>query len=225
MDIAPQQRTVPRILFVSPCGPYPKTRVDQDPVDFFYYRNTLGQGIFRLRSFQSWYSLHFLAQNLAIPSVVLENPSMRQFQHEVSRYNYQVVALGFTVITAARILAMVHWLKKNYPAIDIILGGYGTAVFRDPDATAARLQAEVDYICFGEGLEFMRKYLDERWGIRQNLPLRQDFIPMEHCFFRTSLPIFTQLVFLGSLGCTFGCSFCATSSQFDRRRILIASGR
>ncbi len=58
MNTAPQQRTIPRILFVSPCGPYPKTRVDRDPVDFFYYRNTLGQGIFRLRSFQSWYSLH-----------------------------------------------------------------------------------------------------------------------------------------------------------------------
>jgi haloalkane dehalogenase len=224
MNSVPQQMAVPRILFASPCGPYPKTPVERDPVDFFYYRNTLGQGIFRLRSFQSWYSLHFLAQNLPVPSVVLENPSMKQFQHEVSRGHYQAVAIDFTVITAARVLAMVSWLKQTYPAIDVILGGYGTSVFKDPDANAARLQAQVDYICFGEGLEFMRRYIDERWGIRQNLPLRQDFIPMQHCFFRTSLTIFTQLVFVGSLGCTFGCSFCATSSQFDRRRIPIASG-
>jgi hypothetical protein len=48
---------------------------------------------------------------------------------------------------------------------------------------------------------------------------------MRHCFYRTSLPYFSQLVVVGALGCTYGCSFCATSSQFGRRRIPIASGR
>jgi haloalkane dehalogenase len=225
MSLWRAETTVPRILFSSPCGPYPKAPVEKDPVDFFYYRNTLGQGIFRLRSFQSWYSLHFLAQNLPVPSVVLENPSMQQFQREVIRGDFQAVAIGFTVITMAPVLAMVLWLKQTHPGIDVILGGYGTAVFKDADATAALLQARAERICFGEGVEFMRRYLKERWGIRQDMPLRQDFLPMEHCFFRTSIPIFKQLVFLGSLGCTFGCPFCATSSQFDRRRIPIASGR
>jgi radical SAM superfamily enzyme YgiQ (UPF0313 family) len=225
MSLSSEQTTVPRILFSSPCGPYPKAPVEKDPVDFFYYRNTLGQGIFRLRSFQSWYSLHFLAQNLPVPSMVLENPSLEQFQREVARGEFQAVAIGFTVITTASVLAMVLWLKQAHPGIDVILGGYGTAVFKDPDATAALLRSRADRICFGEGVEFMRGYLDEKWGIRRDMPLRQDFLPMEHCFFRTSIPIFKQLVFLGSLGCTFGCLFCATSSQFDRRRIPVASGR
>lgn len=217
--------SAPRILFVSACGPYPKAPVESDPVDFFYYRNTQGQGIFRLRSSQSWYSLHFLAQNLPVASVVLENPTMKVFQREVARGNYQVVAIGFTVITTAAVLAMVSWVKHRRPNIDVILGGYGTAVFKDPDAAASRLMSRADHICDGEGLEFMRRYLAERWDVRGDMPLRQEFFPMTHCFFRTPFPIFTQLVLVGSLGCTFGCPFCATSSQFRRRRIPIASGR
>ena len=218
-------RRVPRILFVSPCGPYPRAPVESDPVDFFYYRNTLGQGVFRLRSFQSWYSLHYLAQNLPVPSVVLENPTFGQFKKEVAGGDYQVVAMTFSVITTGRVLPMAEWLKDNYPEIEIILGGYGTAVFRDPDRSARRLQELADRICFGEGLVFMREYLKERWSIAENLSLSQDFLPMTHCFVRTPVPLFQQLVVVGSLGCTYGCPFCATSSQFRRRRIRIASGR
>ncbi len=221
---------VPRILFVSPCSPYPKTPLAKDPVDFFYYRNTLGQRLFQMRSFQSWYSLHFLAQNLPVPSVVLENPTMRRFQAEVERGNYAAVAIGFTVITTANVLQMVNWVKQTHPEIDVILGGYGTAVFKDPDGTAALLKATADAICFGEGVAFMRVYLRERWGVAESSshdsrPLRQDFVPIRHCFFRTPFPLFRQIVVLGSLGCPFGCPFCATSSQFDRRRVLVASGR
>lgn len=224
-------RIVPRILFTSPCGPYPKSRLDKDPIDFFYYRNTLGQRLFQLRSFQSWYSLHFLAQNLPVPSVVLENPTMRRFQEEVFHGDYQVVAIGFTVITMARVLQMVSWLRQACPGIEIVLGGYGTAVFKDADAAAALLQAKVDAICYGEGIAFMRNYLQERWSIPgttsedQEDPPHQDFLEMKHCFFRTPIPLFKQIVVLGSLGCTFGCPFCATSSQFNRKRVLVASAR
>jgi hypothetical protein len=230
MTASASVRTAPRILFSSPCGPYPKSRVDKDPIDFFYYRNTLGQKLFQLRSFQSWYSLHFLAQNLPVPSVVLENPTMGTFQEEVLHGDYQVVAIGFTVITMARVLKMVSWIRQARPGIEIILGGYGTAVFKDPDADAALLQAKVDAICYGEGIAFMRNYLQERWaiastGCSDECTPRQDFLEMRHCFFRTSFPLFKQIVILGSLGCTFGCPFCATSSQFDRKRVLVASAQ
>ena len=67
----------PGILFTSPCGPYTKLPLDKDPIDYFYYRNTYKQKVFQLRSFQSWHSLHFLAQNIPVESVVLENPSTK----------------------------------------------------------------------------------------------------------------------------------------------------
>ncbi len=231
MNPSSTQRSVPRILFCSPCGPYPKAPVDRDPVDFFYYRNTRGQGLFQMRSFQSWYSLHFLAQNVPAPSVVLENPTMRRFQDEVLRGRYQVVAIGFTAIATASVLQMVGWLTHAFPEIDVILGGYGTAVFKDPDAAASLLQSKADAVCFGEGIAFMRNYLASRWGIPSmrsaddGESLRQDFPEIQNYFFRTSIPLFRQLVLLGSLGCTFGCPFCATSSQFEHRRLLVASGR
>jgi hypothetical protein len=77
---------------------------------------------------------------------------------------------------------MVSWLKQTYPAIDVILGGYGTSVFKDPDANAARLQAQVDYICFGEGLSSCAGTSTNDGGSAEP-SLRQDFIPMQHCFF------------------------------------------
>ena len=156
---------------------------------------------------------------------------MRRFQEEISRGGYQVVAIGFTVITTGRVLQMVSWLREAYPEIEIILGGYGTAVFKDPDATASTLQEKAGEICFGEGVAFMRNYLNRRWGVAQEGALggdgrlRQDFFELRHCFFRTSIPLFKQIVLLGSLGCTFGCPFCATSSQFERKRLLVASGK
>ncbi len=87
-----------KILFSSPCGPYPKLPVEKDPIDYFYYRNTYKQGLFQLRSFQSWHSLHFVAQNIALESVVLENPSSKAFQKEVNSGEYEIVAIGFTIL-------------------------------------------------------------------------------------------------------------------------------
>src|SRR5665811_552727 len=98
----------PKILFTSPCGPYAKLPVDKDPIDYFYYRNTYKQKMFRLRSFQSWHSLHFMAQNIPVSSVVLENPSMKAFQKEINKGEYEIVAIGFTILLTKKVLEMVE---------------------------------------------------------------------------------------------------------------------
>jgi len=215
----------PRILFVSPYIPNPKATVEADGIDFFYYRNTIGQGVFQLRQMQSWHPLHFLAQNLPVDSVVLENPTMQMFQREVERGGYDIVAFSFTVLAATRILRMVSWIKEHFPSIEAILGGYGIAALDDFSPIATQLRSAADGICRGEGLSFMRSYLSQRYGMNGAGPLRQDLLPTRVSLFRTRIPLARQLCFVHSLGCYYKCVFCSTSSQFGHRKVYIVSPR
>ena len=215
----------PKILFTSPCGPYPKLPVDKDPIDYFYYRNTYKQGLFQLRSFQSWHSLHYMAQNIAVPSVVLENPSMTVFQKEVNNGAYGIIAIGFTILLTRKVLEMVEWVKQNHPDIEIVLGGYGTAVFKESFKTSDRLKELVDHICYGEGLTYLNTIILNKWQIKNEKPLKQDLLPAVNSFFRTPIEIFKQIIIVGGLGCVYGCSFCATSSQFNQRYIPLFTGK
>lgn len=217
---------LPKILFTSPCGPYPKLPVDKDPIDYFYYRNTLKQGLFQLRSFQSWHPLHFLAQNIALPSVVIENPTFNQFKKEVSDNNYSIVAITFTVLSIQSVYEMVSWLKKERADIKIVLGGYGTAIFNENAEIPEKLKSLVDFICYGEGLAEINKIIYSLYQIRSSkTELTQDLIPVRNSFFRTRINLFGQTVLIGGLGCVYGCSFCATSSQFRHKYIPLFSGK
>jgi len=215
----------PKILFLSPCGPYPKLPVDKDPIDYFYYRNTYKQSLFQLRSFQSWHSLHFMAQNIAIDSVVLENPSPSVFQKEVNKGCYDIIAVGFTILLTKKVLEMVALTKQNHPEIEIVLGGYGTAVFKESFETSDKLKELADHICYGEGLSFLNDLIFSKWGISNQKPLTQNLLPAINSFYRTRIEIFKQIIIVGGLGCVYGCSFCATSSQFNRRYIPLFTGK
>lgn len=215
----------PKILFTSPCGPYAKLSVAEDPIDYFYYRNTFGQKMFKLRSFQSWHSLHFLAQNIPIPSLVLENPTEKIFQAEVNSGQYGIISIGFTILLTKKVYEMVSWVKEKHPNIIVVVGGYGTAVFKESFETSDKLKALCDYICYGEGVGFLNKIIKEKWGIKSNKEIVQDFLPAKNSFFRTHIQLFKQIILVGGLGCVYGCSFCSTSSQFNRRYIPLFSGK
>ena len=215
----------PKILFTSPWGPYPKRTVEDDPVDFFYYRNTLKQGLFQLRIFQSWHPLHFMAQNLPVRSTVLENPSPADFKRELRQHSYQVVALSFTQLLLGKVMEMARWLKSEYPDIELVIGGYGTSLFTEDFPLVEELRGLSDQICEGEGLAFFRTYLMERWDVE--VPVRaltQDLVPARNSLFRNRRPLFHQLVFVSGLGCVHGCAFCATSHHFKKRHITLFSG-
>ena len=215
----------PQILFTSPCGPYAKLPVRKDPIDFFYYRNTYKQKMFQMRSFQSWHSLHFLAQNIPVSSVVLENPSVKKFQQEVDAGNYGIIAIGFTVLLSRKVLEMAEWVKKQHPEIEIVIGGYGTALLKEPSELSSALRKVTDYVCVGEGVEFMNRLIVQKWHIEKRKELQQDFLPAKSSFFRTRVPLFKQIVVVSGLGCVYGCSFCATSSQFNRRYFPLFQGK
>lgn len=205
------------MLFTSVYKPYPKKKIIDDSIDFFYYRNTLNQGLFQMRQMESHHPLHFLAQNLPCDSVVLENPTWNKLVKEIKKNRFDVVCISFVVVTASRVLRMVKWLKAYNPDIDIIIGGYGTAIFHENYGIEKDIADHVDHVCTGEGLAFMKNYLHERWGITREVPYRQDFVPSKYSFFRTRLPVAGNLHFVMSLGCANRCAFCSTSSQFNKK--------
>lgn len=214
----------PKILFTSPAGSYDKYPVETDPIDYFYYRNTLKQKVFQLKSLQGWHSLHLIAQNISAESVVLENPSFRCFQEEVRSGRYDIVAIGFTMLLTDKVIRMAEWLRQEAPSVIIVAGGYGTAIFREELEIAARLKKLTDYICEGEGIVFFRQLIQERYGIVCDAPLRQSLHPARNYLFRTRIPLFRQIIVAGGLGCENGCPFCATSSQFNKCYISLFSG-
>jgi radical SAM superfamily enzyme YgiQ (UPF0313 family) len=210
----------PNILFSSPWDYYPKLPIEEDPIDFYYYRNTLKQGPFQLRIFQSWHSLHFLAQNLPLNTTVLENPTPKSFKSEIRKGDFQIVAISFNFLLSENVLEMAQWLKSEFPTIEIILGGYGTALFKESFPLREKLKQTVDCICYGEGVEFFKNYLAEKWNLNFNSRTSsQSLVPNVQSLFRTRIPIFKQMVFVKSLGCLAGCNFCATSYHFKKRVI------
>jgi radical SAM superfamily enzyme YgiQ (UPF0313 family) len=119
---------------------------------------------------------------------------------------------------------MAGWLKSEFPHITIIIGGYGTALFKEDFPLGEKLKKTVDHICCGEGIEFFRKFLAEEWDVNfDSNTLTQNLLPNVQSFFRSRIPMFKQMVFVKSLGCKAGCNFCATSYHFKKKVISLFS--
>ncbi len=213
----------PNILFTSPYIPFEKTSIKKDPIDYFYYRNTLYQGVFQLKQFHSWHPLHFIAQNLNVNSTVLENPTFKKFCNEIKKNSYDIIVFSFTLVLSEKLLNMVQWIKEYNAEIIIIIGGYGTSIFSENYGIEKKIKKSVDYICYGEGISYMRDYLKIKWGIKNNIPIKQELMITPTSFFRTNLTIFKQFNFIKTLGCKNACVFCGTSSHFKHQKISLCN--
>lgn len=134
-----------------------------------------------------------------------------------------MVAIGFTVLLSGKVLEMTEWLKANYPEIEIVLGGYGTAIFREKLPIAQRLEMNSNHICFGDGIAFFRELIFSRYGLKSPVNLQQKLIPVVNSLFRSHITLYKQHVFVKGLGCTSACSFCSTSAQFRHQYLPMFS--
>jgi hypothetical protein len=165
------------------------------------------QGPFRTFTTTNQWGIDLIAENIEIPTTTLHYPTMAQFIKEI-RKGYDYIGIAFVHATRHKMIPMVEAVRKYTPESKIILGGYGTA-FPDHE-----LNAYADYICRGEGIEFMRRLLGEP----AEKPIVQTTIASRPRIMCLPLPMAGYI--FGGLGCSFGCDFCATSHYFDRRHIL-----
>lgn len=203
-----------RILFSTVCRNRPPI-LGFSPLDQMAYRLTRGQGIFTLYEHTHAYALHLLAQNLPFEAVVLENPSLAEFAGEL-RQGYSHLCLNFDMRDAEVMAEMVAEARRVSPKTKIILGGYGVICL--PELARRQALPEVDAVCHGEGIGFLRRHfaLDPDAPVRCRLPKGGSTLP----WLNPRAPG-TNGVVLSGLGCTKQCPFCTTSAYTRGRYVEV----
>ena len=200
-----------QVLLTSVCRPLGVRHGDSPSVGYelLHEQVTRAQGLFSPRSHHIQFSLEYIAENLEVPTAVLQYPSRRELVRELRR-GYEVVGVSFVLATYHRMKEVVALVRRHSPQSKIVLGGYGTVA---PDEM---LRPYGDHVCREEGVGFMRRLLGEP-EIR---------MPYRHPLIINPLRVFgkevsrTGIVF-GGLGCPNGCDFCCTSYFFKRKHIRL----
>ncbi len=205
-----------RILLTSVCRPLGPKYGDAPSVGYelLFGQVTRAQGLFSPRTFNSFFGLDYIAENLDAPTVVLQYPSKRELIREL-RKGYDFVGISFIMAVMHKMKEAVALVRRYAPQSKIVLGGYGT-VLKDEV-----LQPYADFICREEGVGYFRRLLGE-----PAIPM-----PYRHPMLVSWLRVFgwkvsaTGKIFAG-LGCPNGCDFCCTSHFFSRKHIkLLPEGK
>jgi hypothetical protein len=194
-----------RILFSAIYDPAPLLN-RWAATDQMAYRLTRGQGIFTFNEHAHAWPLHLLAQNVAPESVVLEWPSLEEFEAECATGDYDYVCITFMNRDLNKLAEMSRVVRRVSPRSKIVIGGYGVICL--DDAAAAGHAADCDYVCRVEGVSFLRKLLgeDPAQPVSCYLPQSGARLP-----WLTTRSRGTVGALLAGLGCIQRCPFCVTS--------------
>lgn len=206
-----------RILFTTPTQPYPTQFCNDSLTDLTSQRLTKGQDIFTLSGHMHCHGVHFIAQNISVPSVFLEYPTREGFEAEV-RKGYDFVGITFFATCMEIVLDMCKLVRRLSPSSKIVLGGYGALAFNAafPDDFK---KEHMDYVCIGEGVQFFRQLLGEPL----DAPIKQSHLP--RC--GSNLPWLDRHpkgnvgFIVAGLGCPSACDFCATTEMHGNARIML----
>ncbi len=167
---------------------------------------TRAQGIHSPRQSYWSFGLYMMAENLAVPTTVLDFPKWEDFTAELKK-GYTHVGISFITPNVLKARRMAEHIRAEYPEMKIILGGYGTIL---PD-----LQSQVphDEVCHGEGVRWLRRH----FGEDENAPLRHPALigpAFETLYGYATKP--RGAILMPGLGCENGCDFCITSHKFEK---------
>jgi len=200
------------LLLSSVFGPY---GVDdsygrkENLMELFHNQITREQGVFSLRFHHQSFGLHMLAENVSVPTTVLDFPSQERFIREIEK-GYDHIGISFATPNFAKARQMGELVRRHAPCSKILLGGQGTHI---PDVEAL---VEHDHICKGEGVKWLR----EIFGEPPDRPFKHPAVPSAFSKRIMGVPIRTDTaVLIPGLGCVNGCPFCSTSHFFNRQYI------
>ncbi|MCP4154831.1 MAG: radical SAM protein [bacterium] len=201
-----------KLLLTSVFGPY---GVDdeygrkENIMEILHNQVTREQGVFSMRFNQESYGLYLIAENLEIPTVVLDFPSQKRFIREIKK-KYDYIGISFIHPNTKKAQRMAELIRQWAPGTKIILGGHGTAA-RDIEK-----RIPCDYVCRGEGVRFLRNLLGENGDAPIKHPVRYSSFNR----YILGVPITNRMVpegiILPGVGCVNGCRFCCTTHFFDK---------
>jgi len=207
-----------KLLLTSVFGPY---AVDdaygkkENLMELFHNQVTREQGIFSYRFNHSSFGLYFLAENIEVPTVVLDFPTLAQFVDELKK-GYDYVGISYVMPNVKKAQKMAALVRQHAPRSKIILGGHGVAV---PETEQI---IDHDYICRGEGVTFLRKL----FGEDTTNPIRHPLLHSAHNrrVMGAPLPDGSGILIPG-VGCANKCRFCATSHFFGNYIAYLPTGQ
>jgi hypothetical protein len=208
-----------KVLFTSSVYPYPTLPNDTSLTDATGARFTRADGIFCIISHSHHFANHILAQNIDVPSVILECPRWDDFTAEVKK-GYSIIGISALPVHLDGVLKMCQYIRENSPQTKILLGCHAgmalAAVYEERE-----WKKYVDEICHGEGVGFMRRLLGEK----EDRPIQQRLMPKASGAppFITKYPKGAMGFLVSGLGCPGSCDFCSSTALYDHRRIWMLS--
>ena len=199
-----------KILLTSVFGPY---GVDDDfgrkenVMELFHNQITREQGLFSLRFNHQSFGLYFLAENIDVPTTILDFPSKERFIKEIKK-GYDYIGISFILPNFIKTKYMAEQIRKHAPKTKILLGGHGTSIPK------IETLIENDHICRGEGVKWLRQLLGENTKKPINHPI------MDSVFSKRILGMKLKTdaaVLIPGVGCKNGCRFCTTTHFFDKK--------
>ena len=204
-----------RLLFTTPTFPYPTLPANDSLTDATGQRFTKGDEIFTLLTHTHCFANHILAQNVDVPSVLLEYPRWEDFTAEVDK-GYPLLGISAFPVHLDQVMKMCEYVRQRSPATKILLGSYGGQAFSAKYEKAIQ-DRYVDHVVHGEGVQFLRRLLGEN----PEGPISQRLMPKAggSPAFITKFPKGAVGFLVSGLGCPGGCDFCSTTALFDHKRI------
>ena len=184
-------------------------------MELFHNQVTREQGIFSYRFNHGSQGLYFLAENIDMPTAVLDFPTLKRFKQELKK-GYDYIGISFIIPNFKKAKEMARAIRELSPKSKIILGGHGVNV---PNI---ELMIDHDFICRGEGVYFLR----ELFGEKMDKPIKH---PLEYSSFNRQVmgapwPSDSGILIPG-VGCANKCRFCATSHFFGKYIPYLKTGQ
>jgi len=175
-------------------------------MELFHNQVTREQGVFSLRYHHESMGLHLMAENISVPTVVLDFPTETRFIAELNK-GYDYVGISFIVPNYLKAKRMAELIRHYSPKSKIILGGHGTKI------PGLKKLIDCDYICQGEGVHFLRKLFKNDVTAPIKHPILYSAVNKK----LMGVPMGNNsTVILTGVGCTNGCRFCCTTHYFNK---------
>ncbi|MCG8685778.1 MAG: radical SAM protein, partial [Desulfobacterales bacterium] len=187
----------------------------ENKMELFHNQVTREQGIYSYRFNHASHGLYFMAENVDIPTTVLDFPTLKKFRAEL-KHGYDYVGISFIVPNFDKAQKMASLVRELSPKTKIILGGHGASI---PDLES---MIEYDYICHGEGIRFIRELLNED----PDKPIKH---PLSYSSFNRQVMGVPWApdggILITGVGCANKCRFCATSHFFGEYMPYLRTGQ
>jgi len=223
-----------RVLLSSvfkPCGVDDQFGRKENIPELSHNQLTHYQGIFSFRERYPSLNLHVIGANIDTPVTVLDWPTLKRFVEEI-RKGYEYIGITFIQPNFLKMKKMVEIIKEVSPQSKIIIGGFGTMI------DDIEKIVDVDYVCRGEGIRFMRQLLGKPVQFAFKHPpvfmsvLEVMGIPV-HLIGETLKKLGLSMerghlvsMIATGVGCYEKCDFCSTGQFFEGGYIpFVISGR